>query len=209
MNPKKHHFLPECYLKPFTGLQKRLWRKFNDHSKLYPVTPAKVGYEFDANKIRTANAILFNSLIDENFIEREAFKKQENNYGKTVEEVIRFSISPLIIEKSKYSLFLETLITIKRRNPVSRQLLINAFKNAINDPGYLPQLRSSLVGEIGEENLPKGIDEYLKTYLYSEAKNNDRLYDMYLSAYVNHEYATIRSLSSDSTPLSNIYCMLL
>ena len=196
--PKKHHFLPECYLTPFTDSKRKFWKKVNGRSKLYHVTPGQVGYEIDSNKIRTKNPILFENISDEYFIEKEAFKKQENNYGQVIKSITKYLTTPQLIEKTKYHLFLETLVTIKRRNPVSRQSIISAFRSSINQPDYVSQFRSFLKEEIGEENMPENVDRYIQNYLETEARNPDRLYDMYLSAYLNQkEYTTIAHLTSD------------
>ena len=55
-----------------------------------------------------------------------------------------------------------------------------------------------MISEIGEENLSVGVDEYIKKYLDTEARDPNRLHDMYLSAYVNKaEDTTIATLTND------------
>ena len=197
-NPRKHHFIPQCYLTPFTDSKRKFWKKDKEGSKIYNVTPAQVCYEIDSNKIRTKNPILFDCNNDDYFIEKEAFKDQENNYGKTVQQVIRYSSNPILIEKTKYILFLETLITIKRRNPVSRTAIIDAFAESVMDPNYVFHFKKFLAEETGVKNLPDEVDDYIKSYLETEAKNPDRHYDMYLSAYTNRkEYTTITNLKNE------------
>ncbi|MFP5040012.1 DUF4238 domain-containing protein [Parasediminibacterium sp. JCM 36343] len=131
-NPRKHHYLPECYTKAFTNSQKQLWKRKKENNKTTVCTPAQIGYEIDTNKIRTKETLSLNGLEDFYYVEKNAFKKQENNYTNTLVKVIKYSDSPIVIDKFKYHLFLETLLTIKRRNPQSRNAIINAYSEKYN-----------------------------------------------------------------------------
>ena len=72
------------------------------------------------------------------------------------------------------------------------------FSQSVNQPNYVQHFKSFLISEIGEENLSVGVDEYIKKYLDTEARDPNRLHDMYLSAYVNKaEYTTIATLTND------------
>lgn len=197
-NPRKHHFIPECYLALFTNSKRTFWKMDKNGGKPISVSPAQVCYEIDSNKIRTINPVIFDNVSDEYIIEKQFFREQENNYGKTIREIIKYSPSPVLIDRDKYHLFLETLVTIKRRNPVSRSAIINAFSESIKHPNYISHFKKLLGEEIGEENLPYGIEEYIRTYLEGEARNPDRHYDMYLSAYINkQDYTVINNIKND------------
>lgn len=196
--PKKHHFVPQFYLKQFTSTQKSFWKKRIDYDKISITNPTKVCYEHDANRFRFLESLLTNNITDEYYVETQAFKYQENNYNRIIRSLLKYQDAPKIIDKAEYQLFLETLLTIKRRNPSSRKGIIKNFRDGYNtEEGRqkLLQLYSEATGNTEIDPVTRANIEQLMT---SRSQNPDHLHDMYLSAFVpNDEYTTIREVSND------------
>lgn len=193
--PTDHHFVPKCYLKAFTDTQKKLWKKRNDNSRINQVHPSQICYELNAYKFRTSQILKLNNLNDEYYIERNAFKFQESNYGKLLPSLIRYQEEPRVTNKMKYKLFLETLLTIKRRNPVSKNEILERFKDSYKTEEGINKFLFFMSQETGIKKFTPEIQKLIKDYLSVESKNPDRLHDMYLSAFIN---------KTDNNAISNL-----
>lgn len=194
--PKNHHYVPQCYLNSFANSQKKFWKLRNDNSRISETMPVKVCYEVDANRIRNKQFLEINHLEDEYFIEKNSFKYQENNFSKVLPTLIKFSKEQIIADKTKHQLFLETLITIKRRNPDSRNKIIQAFKEGYKTQGGIKRFLENFAEESGIQKIPPEIETYIKNYLANESQDPNRLHDMYLSAYLSKvDYTTITEIT--------------
>ncbi len=192
--PRKHHYIPECYLKQFANSQKQLWKRKKNEQKVSPCTTAQICYEFDAFKLKTKETLDFNDVGDENYIEKYSFRKQENNYGKNISKIITYNNSTRIIEKNTYKLFLETLVTIKRKNPLTRNIIINAIKKNIDNGSYKDEL---LKGMPSDSQLNFDWVSYLDQHIQKNRNDDNKLYDMYLSTFINYdEQSIITSLAT-------------
>lgn len=196
--PTNHHFVPKCYLNSFTDTQKRFWKKRNDNSRISQVYPTQVCYEPNANKFLTNQILKFYNLDDEYYVEKNAFKFQENNYSRTLIQILKFQKEPKVIDKIKYRLFLETLLTIKRRNPVSRNEILESFKKSYKTEEGIKDFLNFLSEETGISDFPVETENFIRYYLAVESQNPNRLHDMYLSAFINKkDYTTISNLTND------------
>ncbi len=186
-SPKKHHYIPEGYLKFFSNTQKQLWRRNKESTNCSICTPAQVGYEKDGNRIRTKEIFNLAKLTDENQIEKIAFRQLENNYPRILSKLTYFSNSPIIIDKNDYRLFLKSLVTIKRRNPTTRNTLIKSYIDSYNSEEAIPEFKAYLLEEAAKENviLDSKLEALIENYISRRVTNPDWLYDMYLSAYLN------------------------
>jgi hypothetical protein len=103
-----------------------------------------------------------------------------------------------VIDKSKYRLFIETILTIKRRNPVFRNEIIEKFKESYKTEEGIKEFLKTLSNDTGIKHFTAEVENYIRGYLNVESQNPDRLYDMYLSAFVNKtEYNTISNITND------------
>lgn len=195
---QKHHYVPKCYLKSFTNSQNNFWKKRNDNGKISLINPSQVCYEHDANRFRKNQTLILNELEDEYYVEKYSFRNQENNYNKIIEPINKFSKEPKLISKSKYELFIKTLLTIKRRNPISKNEIIQSFKGKYKDEEAVMNFFQFLSEETGFNHFTPEIEKFILDYLSSESQDIDRLHDMYLSAFVeNQAYTTINQLTKD------------
>lgn len=196
--PKNHHYVPKCYLNLFTNTQNKFWKRRNDNGSFSETNPSKVCYEADANRFRTKQTLFYNNLEDEYYVEKHSFKHQENNYGKLITSVTKFQNEPKVIEKSKYRLFLETLITVKRRNPFSKNEILQRFKESYKTEDGIRNFFNFFAQETGVKDFTPEIEVFIKNYLNTESQDIDRLHDMYLSAFVNKsDYTTISQITDD------------
>lgn len=203
--PRKHHYVPVCYLNQFTNSQKSFYKKRNDNGKISLTNPSKVCYELDTNRFRYSETMESNNIDDEYYVEKNSFKIQENNYGKIAGAITKFQIEPKVIDKDKYYLFLETLITIKRRNPTSRNEIIQAFKEGYNSEEGKKKLKELLLEDIASGKVDPSIEQYLIDSLINRSKDDDYLHDMYLSAYVDKtEHTTIPNVARDLYVLKQV-----
>lgn len=202
--PRKHHYIPECYLKSFSNLQKQLWRRSKDISKCSLCSPSQIGYEKNGNRIRTIEIFNLAKLTDENYIEKNAFRQMENNYPLILSKLISFSNSPIVIDENDCRLFLKALVTIKRRNPTTRNILIQSYIESYNSDEAIPEFKAYLLEEAAKENilLNSNLEEIIENYIRSRVKNLDWLYDMYLSAYISpSDFKVIDNISNQLSQL--------
>jgi len=187
--PRRHHYIPQCYLKFFGNTQKQFWRRSNETRKSSICSPIQVGFETDYFKIRNEETMWRNNLKDYYHVEKYSFARQENNYTSTLLKVNRFSSKPLIIDKANYRLFLETLVTIKRRNPKTRETLINTFIESHKLKDTKAQFKQYLLEEAAKNNviLEEGIDSRIEEYIKNKGTNFDYQSDAYLSAFFNKD----------------------
>lgn len=196
--PKNHHFVPKCYLNLFTNSQKKFWKKRKDNNRISETNPSKVCYEEYGNRFRTVQALHLNNLSDEYYIEKNAFKLQENNYDKILNPLIKFQDEPKVVNKDQYHLLLETLLTIKRRNPSSRNEILEGFREGYKTEEGVQLFLKFLSEETEKKTFSKEEEQFIRSYLVGESQNPDRLHDMYLSAFINRQdYDTIPNLTRD------------
>ncbi|WP_343670137.1 DUF4238 domain-containing protein [Chitinophaga sp.] len=183
--PKKHHFVPVCYLRTFTNAQKSFWKKRIDNGRISITTPSKVCYEEDANRFNVEQSLYFNGITDEYHIEKHAFKFQENNYGKIISKITTYQSEPLILEAKIYRLFIETLVTIKRRNPSFREGLINTFRQGHTSEEGVKKFKQFLAGVSECTGVEIPSDQKIREMLKNRAQDSSYLHDMYLTGYLN------------------------
>lgn len=196
--PKDHHYVPKCYLKPFTNFQKEFWKKRMDYKKISITNPTKVCYELNTNRFRFNETLENNNIIDEYYVETHAFKYQENNYERIIGSLLKYQETPKIIDKLQYQLFLETLLTIKRRNPSSRKALIDVFMEGYKTEEGRQKLLQLFSEETGITEIDPITKKKIEQFIIPRSQNLDYLHDMYLSAFVTQdEYTTIRDVTND------------
>jgi hypothetical protein len=124
-------------------------------------------------------------LNDPYHIERNAFKIHENVFGKLLKKITKASLSPFTLPMRDVKLFLEILVTIKRRNPVIRQTLSHQLKEYINSKAFKNQVAS--ISELAKR--VDGSDALAYLEKYKNEVNNDpsHLHDAYLSNFLNAE----------------------
>lgn len=204
-DPKKHHYVPECYLRQFTDSDGFFWVKDVKYSKVSKKHPSGVCYEINANKIRKKTSLEWYNISDEYLIEKEAFKFQENNYANYAEKISKYKSTINNISNFKYELFLETLVTIKRRNPKSRLAIIDAFRKSYESDDVYAEFVQEYKTVLGIHELPIGAYESIKEFLTKETNDLDRLNDIYLSAFLNKiDYTNIRQITEDLYKLDSV-----
>ncbi len=189
-NPKKHHYVPECYLKEFCNKNNQLFKRKKDNLKTTACYPAQVCYDTDYFKFNLNEVSNLNDIKDAYIIERSAFKNQENQYRKLVKKIkevdeqidIRLSID-------EYRLLLKTLLTIKRRNPSTRNQLLNnlidTHKNEAIIQEYVNELKNQAT-KIGYQLSPNLIDR-VKEYVLTKGQNEEYQKGLYLMGFVDHK----------------------
>jgi len=138
MDAKKHHYVPECYLKNFTNKDGRFYvldtvklqKGWNVFPKL--VFPGQVCYSPDYYRI--------DSTVDSNFklkdhpelfVETEVLKKLENSFPKTFHQLV--SAGTLTFEQACD--LVDFIVQLKLRNPYWREKVIAANKEQWIDEG--------------------------------------------------------------------------
>ncbi|ACU61674.1 DUF4238 domain-containing protein [Chitinophaga pinensis] len=196
--PTKHHYVPEGYLKVFTNFQNSLWQFKKDYRKISLKTPAQVCYEVDANRFKDKRNLLNHDNTDDYYVEKESFKYQEIGYGKIIGTIIKYQRGAQVIDKHRYRLFLETLATIKRRNPSTREGLIEAFKNGYKSEEGIKRFREYLSEQTGLKEPVSHLETKIRTHFANRSRDANYQYDMYLSAFINKgQFTVIAELTND------------
>ncbi|MBK8492956.1 MAG: DUF4238 domain-containing protein [Saprospirales bacterium] len=116
--PRKHHFVPEVYLKRFAinksgDLFSLRVKSEYENQNVKRVNKTQVCYEYDKYTFKTDKIINANKLEDPNFIEKNRFA-YENNELELLFDKIDYSKKLFVSEVRK---LIQILLNIKRRNP--------------------------------------------------------------------------------------------
>lgn len=191
--PNKHHYVPECYLKAFAK-NKEFYSFCIQYKHIKPSSIGKECYIPNYFKITEEETFLFNDVEDAYEIESRSFKKQENDYQNLLHEITQQKNTPYRIEKEHAELFLETLITIKRRNPSLRKSFKDGFKNYFNSTSFIKDLAS--IVEIAEKYDKEGTERFLKGNFMNDYKSDDKLNDRFRSRFLKECNVTKKILDS-------------
>ncbi|MFD2966543.1 DUF4238 domain-containing protein [Sphingobacterium bambusae] len=127
-NPTKHHYVPRVYLKRFADENSEFFQFSKQYKTISQKHISKVGYKHDYFKIQREETKLINSIQDEYYIEKNGFTQQENNFNKLASLVSQKLQISFEMRKIEVEILLQTIITIKRRNPSTRQQLTDNLK---------------------------------------------------------------------------------
>ncbi len=204
-NPNKHHFVPEGYLKSFTDTKKTLWRRKKNETKVIQRTPGMVCYEIDGYTIRKNETLLLNKITDKLHIERNAFKKQENGYRKSMSKISRYTTIPILVDTQSQLLLLSTLLTIKRRNPSSREIITQAYYKGYKDPETFLKFKTEIERVASKQNisLENDFQNQIQDFLMTNAEDSDKLHDNYLALFLK-EQSLISSIAKELLKLQQI-----
>jgi len=188
-NPHNHHLVPESYLKEFANeSSKRLQvyhKKFSKKSK--PKTSAQIAYEIDAFTIKSDETLALFQIEDKYKIERETFRKLENNYPKILTKIKSTIGSVLYINKDDAIDLIGLLLSIKRRSHGFRTPFLDAEarkEDALNQiQEMMPYIREAAKIAGQDDNLEASLREHLDNIIGSK----DKLYDRYLLQLMNTE----------------------
>ncbi len=183
--PKDHHYLPKVYLKEFSNSQKQLFQIIKGQKTISLKSIGQVCYEPDYFKFSSKENLLLHNIDDVYHIEKNAFKKQENSYSNHLKKITFPSLTSVEVKKSELLSFLETLITIKRRNPTYRKEIIKSYKEYITSEQFKKD------AELGIE-ISKRIDkidpvEYLENYINEAITDKSKQSDFYLQGFLDKE----------------------
>lgn len=180
--PNKHHFLPRTYLNAFTNSQKQLFQQRKGYIKIDPKSPKQICYIPNYFKYNSPEDLLFHKLKDHHFIEKEGFKKYENSYAKLLRKIITPSLYPITLKKSEILLFLEILISFKRRSPTYRKFVIKSFVDMVNSDQFKKDTQLGI--EISRRINKIDPDKYLETFIRNVTYNNEKQADLYLQGFL-------------------------
>jgi hypothetical protein len=182
--PVNQHYLPECYLKQFANLEGQIWKREKNHQTAKYKTPAQICYVKDGFTIRQNETLQVNNITDNYFIEKNSFKRQENDYVKIIPLLIEYvDTEKTILASDSYFLFLETIVTIKRRNPEAREQLIHLFKALLDTEAYKSETKEYITTVSRGLGIELDPEIYFKDRLV-KVKNADKLHDISLSPFI-------------------------
>ncbi|MBB6324554.1 hypothetical protein FHS59_000169 [Algoriphagus iocasae] len=171
--PKKHHFVPECYLKQFANDSKlycsnleilKTYNKLNNP----PKEPGQVCYEIDFYTINEPLEYDLNNF-DDLHVESNVLHSSENRYRKIINKLI--DLKELCFEDS---IFLsDFLIQLKQRNPYFLKNSVNNFSN--NSIKAKTNMLNKLKEDIRFRHLPKALLIYEIEKKMYEMKSNKNI----------------------------------
>jgi hypothetical protein len=174
-----------------------MWRRKKDKPNASTCSPSQICYENDLYTIQKDETLLINNIKDRYIIEKQSFKKQENRYRKILAYIVKYSRSPFVIDKTEYHLFLEFIVTLKRRNPYLKNHLASAFPKKIQQEFKKNNLRDFLKRmskEVGDE---VDVDAYLEDYSTNKITEPEKLSDIYLSGFINIKDSILTTVTND------------
>lgn len=191
--PTNHHFVPKVYLKEFANSQKQIFQRSKERNHIASKNISQICYKPNYFKLHQKGNLFLSKIKDQNHIEKNVFRKQENLYLKLLKKLTFSSLLLPNLSKSEVTLLLETLITIKRRNPIYRKQVIQDFKEHVTSE----QFRKD--AEIGFE-ISKKIDNidpiaYFENYVREVTTNEDKHSDIYLQGFVDTENKTVSNVA--------------
>jgi hypothetical protein len=189
-SPKDHHYVPKVYLREFSNSQQQLFQVLKGKQNISVKTISQVCYKTNYFKLHSTASDLTKGIKDHNHIEKNVFKKQENTYSKLVKKVTFPSLTQAVLKKSEALLFLETLMTIKRRNPAYRQHHIEAYKEYITSEQFRKDAEPGL-------EIAKRIDKidpvaYFENFVKEATTDTNKQSDYYLQGFLDKENKIIK-----------------
>lgn len=183
--PKKHHFVPQVYLNNFADHQKRMFQGSLRFKKISETHPSKVCYRTYYNTIVREEARIVNGNFDPLHLETRFFKKQEDQFGALCKKVTSYTSLPQPLKKSEAFRLIEILITIKRRNPTVKDWMVEAYRNAINAPGFKPRIQPVL--DLAKEIDRADPEPYYASFVDEINSDSTRLNDAYLLSFIDDQ----------------------
>ena len=186
--PKNHHYVPKVYLKEFSNSFKQFFQKIKKHGNITIKSISQVCYEEYYFKLHKEDNLFLTKFKDHNYIEKNVFKKQENQYPKLLKKITFPSLSLISISKLDASAFLETLITIKRRNPTYRKVIIEDFKKMVTSDKFRAQAEQGF--EISRKIDKIDPELFFENYVKESTTNVEKQSDFYLQVFLDQENRT-------------------
>jgi hypothetical protein len=174
-----------------------MWRRKKDKPNARTCSPSQICYEINLYTIQKDETLIINNIKDRYIIEKQSFKKQENTYRKILTEIVKYSKSPFVIDKTQYHLFLEFIVMLKRRNPFLKNHLASAFPKKIEQEFKKNNLRDFLKRiskEVGDE---VDVDAYLEDYSINKITEPEKLSDIYVSGFINIKDSILTAVTND------------
>ncbi|MGJ1485993.1 DUF4238 domain-containing protein [Sphingobacterium multivorum] len=131
-NPINHHYVPRVYLKQFANNDSRFYQLCKQYRGISEKHVSQVCYVKDYFKILMEESKLFKGIIDDYYVEKNAFILQENSLPALISLITQERESLFEIDQSQLEILIGTLVTIKRRNPSVRDALTRAVRKEVS-----------------------------------------------------------------------------
>jgi hypothetical protein len=172
--PKKHHFVPECYLKRFIADGKlvtfdirKVQKGYNEYPRFH--TPGKICYYED---YYTINDTLRDGQLDLNhdnfFIEVKALKTLEEKYGDLFDGIV----NRRKLRHQELVDICDFIIQLKQRNPYWLHNIIEKYKDEWVDQSLHKVYQKILTSDVPFKNLPREVIESVFANVREKTKNH-------------------------------------
>lgn len=196
--PRKHHFVPEVYLKRFAinksgDLFSLRVKSEYENQNVKRVNKSQVCYEYDKYTFKTDKIINANKLEDPNFIEKNRFA-YENNELELLFDKIDYSKNLFVSEVRK---LIQILLNIKRRNPVfsNEFLKLDANQNILDM--NIERLEKDLIKAGMLEERMESVINKVRNEMTENLENEDYKLDLYRNNLLNFN----NEIDHDDKPL--------
>jgi hypothetical protein len=189
--PKDHHYVPKVYLREFSNSQQQLFQVLKGKQKISIKSVSQVCYLSNYFKLHSLGSSLTYGIKDHHHIEKNVFRKQENNYPKLVKKVTFPSFTKCMLKTSEAFLLLETLMMIKRRNPTYRAYIIQSYKEYIRSEKFRKDAEPGL-------EIAKRIDKidpvaYFENFIKIATTDDHTQSDFYLQGFLDKENKIVQT----------------
>lgn len=181
-----HHYVPQCYLKSFNNIQKNVFTLSKQGKKIISRSCAQICYTPNLYTLTTPFA-LSEYGVHEDHIEKESFKIQENKYPKFLSELTKFSLNSFKIGESTIKLILETIATIKRRNPSFGNILKQHVLDSYNDVDRIEVFKSMFRSFGAPEDYLQSASftDYINEFMERFRQDPRGIHDLYLTGFID------------------------
>jgi hypothetical protein len=191
-NPINHHYVPQVYLKSFANSEKKVYQLKKSDKIISQRSISQICSEPNYFTIQKEETKLLNQITDPYYIEKHSFKKHENLYGRILKKLTSPSLNLLRLPRTEIMTFIEILVTIKRRNPTVKKMLMQNFLSYVNSEKFVKDMQPGI-------ELSRQIDEiapeaYLKSYIGNLNNDNSKVQDIYLTRFLGSEKLTVDSV---------------
>jgi hypothetical protein len=189
--PIAHHYVPKVYLKAFADQRRHFFQLRKKYRRISRKSISQVCYTPDQFKIQRDETKLIHGISDPLYIEKHLFARHENAYGRLLEQLLNPGFADFAVEQDDIRLFLEILVTIKRRNPTIRKRMQDDTKTHFNSGQFQQDIKPyiDLSRKVQPEIDP---EEYLRKYIQVVNTEKSKLDDMYLERFLRDQQITAK-----------------
>ncbi|MBB2950165.1 DUF4238 domain-containing protein [Sphingobacterium sp. JUb56] len=192
-DPIDHHYVPRVYLKRFVDEDNYFHQLCKQYRSISRKTTRQVCYEKNYFKIQREESKIIRGISDDYYIEKNAFTSQENSYSDLADLISQKQEVSFKMTRSQLELLLATLVTIKRRNPTTRDSLTNTLKKDVSAGGLEERFKPYM-------GLARRVDKvdptiYLRKMKEEFINEPSKAEDLYTGSFIDQQSTIVKKVT--------------